>query len=147
MWRRSGEVIRTENDQRTELINLRVTCAGLAAAAVTAFGGIVLLVLLPLSEHHAFLALGLVPPAMLVAATIGQAVAERRYGRPSRELQRAVAQRALLIGAPLVAGLTAGLAEYLSDGRPEQALRIGLVVTLGCLIGLSIHLWRLNRRG
>jgi hypothetical protein len=147
LWRQSNEVIREEHDERAEVINLRVTCAVLAAASLTAFAGIVLLLLLPLSGDHLRLGLGLVPPAMLVAGAAAQAVALRLHGPPSPSLQRAATQRALLLGLPVLGGLVAGLADLLAHGDPGQALRLGLALMLGSFAGLGAHLWLLHRRG
>jgi len=145
LWRRSEEVIREEHDERTEIINLRVTCAVLAAVSLCAFGAIILLVLLPLSNDQRFVGLGLTPLAMLIVGAVVDNLAGRRHGPSSRELQRAVGPRALLLGLPVLAGLTGGLAELATHGRPEQAVRTALALLLGGVIGFGVHLWLLKR--
>jgi hypothetical protein len=145
MWHKANQTIREEHDERTELINLRAVSSVLAALSLSAFGAIFLLILLPLPDDQRFVGLGLTPVAMLIAGVVVDCLATRRHGPPSPQLKRAVMQRALLVGLPVVAGLVGGLADLARYGRSEHALRTGLALLLGLGLGLGVRLWSLNR--
>lgn len=144
-WKKAGETIEEEMDERAELAALKslARVAGVTVPFAVIYA--VVLLILPLTAGQMEFGLGLLVPAIVGVAAVTLLISSRLSRVPGARFERAILIRSLW-GWP-VAAATVGLVDWVWKGDPGEAATVAAATLVGALVfGTIRYLW-LSRRG